>query len=71
MNLDVSSYYTYAGSLTEPPCTEEVQWILVTKPLPMSKAQRDVLAGRYMEEKLSVDYTEFPHLDNFGNNRKT
>lgn len=29
MELNVSKYYTYDGSLTEPPCSEGVKWILI------------------------------------------
>ena len=71
MDLNVSSYYTYQGSITEPPCTEDVQWILVTKPLPMHTSQAAVISGRYKDETLAVKYTDFPHLPGFGNNRKT
>src|SRR6266568_170428 len=32
-------YFTYSGSLTTPPCTESVRWVVLKQPLQMSKAQ--------------------------------
>jgi carbonic anhydrase len=36
---DTSAYYTYAGSLTTPPWSENVTWIVLKEPAEMSAAQ--------------------------------
>lgn len=42
-----SAYFTYAGSLTTPPCSESVKWIVLKSPVQMSAAQikgiRDIM----------------------------
>lgn len=35
----LGSYYRYTGSLTTPPCSEIVEWIVFRKPLPISYHQ--------------------------------
>lgn len=39
--------YHYTGSLTTPPCTEGVNWIVLTTPLEMSKAQIAAFKSHY------------------------
>lgn len=36
-----TSYYTFMGSLTEPPCTEDVRWFVLKSPVSISKEQLD------------------------------
>lgn len=44
--VDVSGdYYNYAGSLTTPPCSEIVEWVVMENPLQASQAQLDKFAS--------------------------
>ena len=52
--LDVSGllpaergYYTYMGSLTTPPCSEDVLWIVMKQPVQVSMEQLDLFARMY------------------------
>ena len=40
-------YYTYMGSLTTPPCSEGVQWVVMREPVSMSPEQIDLFARIY------------------------
>jgi carbonic anhydrase len=38
-------YYTYIGSLTTPPCSQGVRWLLLSKPIELSQKQIDAFAA--------------------------
>jgi carbonic anhydrase len=40
-------YYTYMGSLTTPPCSEGVLWMVMRQPVPVSQEQIDIFARLY------------------------
>jgi carbonic anhydrase len=40
-------YYTFAGSLTTPPCTEHVTWFVLKHPMELSTAQVATFGHRY------------------------
>jgi carbonic anhydrase len=44
---DQRQYYTYEGSLTTPPCSEGVRWIVMETPILASREQLETLQAQY------------------------
>jgi carbonic anhydrase len=60
-DVEISGYFTYAGSLTTPGCTEGVRWIVLTDTLGASTTAVD---------RLHELIAEFPGYDDFENNNR-
>ena len=50
-------YYTYMGSLTTPPCTENVLWMVFKNPIPVSPEQIGIFARLYPNNARPVQPT--------------
>jgi carbonic anhydrase len=47
-------YFTFAGSLTTPPCSEGVRWFVLKSRSPLSKAEIATFAARYHNDARPV-----------------
>jgi carbonic anhydrase len=54
-------YFTYAGSLTTPPCTEGVRWFVMQTPVQVSP---------YVIQQLHLLASQFPGYNGFANNNR-
>ena len=45
-----TAYYMYMGSLTAPPCTEQVTWFVLKTPMEVSSGQIDAFAKLYSHD---------------------
>jgi carbonic anhydrase len=46
-NISLRPFFRYAGSLTTPPCDENVVWTILEDTIPVSQAQIDAFKARY------------------------
>ncbi|KAK2889484.1 hypothetical protein Q8A67_014859 [Cirrhinus molitorella] len=61
----LGSYYRYTGSLTTPPCSEDVEWIIFSRPVYLSYHQLEAFYSIFTTEQQdhvkSVDYLRNNH----------
>lgn len=62
---NLKNYWTYPGSLTTPPCTECVQWVIFKEPIELSKSQLEKCHELYQvsKEKLCNEFTVIKYND--------
>ncbi|XP_055923691.1 carbonic anhydrase 2 [Eupeodes corollae] len=66
--IDLDKFYTYRGSLTTPPCSEAITWVLYPEPLPISPKQ----ISRFRQLQDNIDgalVDNFRALQPIGNRR--
>ncbi len=55
-------YWTYTGSLTEPPCTEGVQWYVLQNPVTLSREQLNAFAALFKRNTRPLQLTHGIHV---------
>jgi carbonic anhydrase len=45
--LSLGKFYSYNGGLTTPPCTEGVNWTVLSEPVPISASVANSIKSRY------------------------
>ncbi|XP_049631393.1 carbonic anhydrase 6-like [Suncus etruscus] len=56
---NVWHYYTYQGSLTTPPCTENVLWFLLKDPIIISRAQIEKLENSLLDSQNQTLHNDY------------
>jgi carbonic anhydrase len=51
------NYFTYTGSLTTPPCSQGLQWIVFKEPIELSKDQVHAFEGLYEDNARPIQST--------------
>jgi len=52
------AYYTFTGSLTTPPCSEDVTWLVLKNPVEISKPEEAAFAAKHAHKPLVVHSRE-------------
>jgi carbonic anhydrase len=60
---DTAHYYHYVGSLTTPPCSENVQWYLLKTPSTASKDQIEAFRKYYVDNERPVQELHDRHVE--------
>jgi carbonic anhydrase len=60
---DIAHYYHYIGSLTTPPCSENVQWYLLKTPSTASKDQIEAFRKYYVDNERPVQELHDRHIE--------
>lgn len=60
---DTAHYYHYVGSLTTPPCSENVQWYLLKAPVTASKDQINAFRKYYVDNERPVQELYDRHIE--------
>jgi carbonic anhydrase len=60
---DTQHYYHYIGSLTTPPCSENVQWYLLKQPAEASKEQIEAFRKYYVDNERPVQELYYREIE--------